>query len=228
MFAHCVEERLIASGSTAAGMQLARLTVDLVRPVPFAQLRVEVEPRREGRRLALFELALSDSRRVLSRATALCLRADSERGSVGAQFGAPTPGRPEDAQEQRIDRAGNRWISYPGTLEMRHVVAPGGDAAPVVWIRADAPVVSDGRLSGSVRAAGIADFVSPFANMQPGRSGYVNADITMYLHRQPVGEWHWLRVVSRGAADGLATAQAILGDLDGPYGACSAASLINP
>ena len=64
--------------------------------------------------------------------------------------------------------------------------------------------------------------------MQPGRSGYLNADISLYLHREPVGQWHWLRIVSRGAADGLATAQATIGDQTGPYGSCSAASLINP
>ena len=39
--------------------------------------------------------------------------------------------------------------------------------------------------------------------MQPGRSGYVNADITLHLHRPPVGEWHFLRIVSRGANDGV-------------------------
>ena len=100
--------------------------------------------------------------------------------------------------------------------------------APVVWIRADAPVLEEVPLSPTVRAASIADFVSPFANMQPGRSGYVNADITLHLHRQPRGDWNYLRIVSRGAADGVATAQAVLGDESGAYGGCSAASLINP
>ncbi len=228
LIAHCAEERLAEAGSAAKGMRLARLTVDLFRPVPFGELLVEIQPRREGRRLALFELSVADSEQVLTRATALCLRAEAERGSVGAQFGTTVPPGPEAARPNRVDRAGNRWVSYPGTLEMRHVISPGGESPPIVWIQADAPVVANCELSGAVRAAGIADFVSPFANMQPGRSGYVNADITMYLHRPPIGEWQWLKVVSRGAEDGLATAQAILGDRTGAYGGCSAASLINP
>lgn len=228
LLAYCAERRLDQSGAARGGVRLARLTVDLSRPVPFDELQVEVSPRREGRRLTVFDLSVSASERVLIRASALCLRADAERGSVGSEFGSAIPGAPEDADQIRVDRAGNRWVSYPGTLEMRHVVSPGGESPPIVWIRADAPVVADGELSGTVRAAGIADFVSPFANMQPGRSGYVNADLTMYLHRQPAGEWQWVRVVSRGAADGLATAQAILGDRLGAYGGCAAASLISP
>ena len=91
----------------------------------------------------------------------------------------------------------------------------------------DAQVLAEASLTPAVQAASIADFVSPFANMQPGRSGYVNADITLHLQRPPVGDWHYLRVVSRGAADGVATAQAVLGDRSGAYGACSASSLIN-
>lgn len=228
LFAHCVEQHLRESALAAAKLRLARLTVDLFRPVPFAELAVTIEPRRRGRRLAAFDLTLVAPGQEITRATALCLHSDAALGSVGAQFGADLPGSPDHAAVNRVDRAGNRWVSYPGTLEMRHVVAPGGTKPPIVWIRNDVPVIAEAPLSGTVRAAGIADFVSPFANMQPGRSGYLNADISLYLHREPVGEWHWLRIVSRGAADGLATAQATIGDQTGPYGSCSAASLINP
>ena len=228
LLTHCVEDRLKESGSASGKLRLARLTVDLFRPVPFAELTVAIEPRRRGRRLAVFDLTLEASGREVTRATALCLHSNASLGSVGAQFGADLPGGPDGVPVNRVDRAGNRWISYPGTLEMRHVVAPGGRTPPIVWIRNDAPVVEDVPLSGTVGAAGIADFVSPFSNMQPGRSGYLNADISLYLHREPVGEWHWLRIVSRGAAAGLATAQATIGDRTGPYGGCSAASLINP
>ena len=209
------------------GLRIARQTIDLFRPVPYGRLSVEVEPLRVGRRIAVLQSQLSCEGKLLSQAATLCLRADASFGSVGADHGGEPPPPPEQAAPIPIERVGNRWASYPGTLEMRHVVPPGGERPPLVWIRADAPVVEETALSPAVRAAGIADFVSPFANMQPGRSGYVNADITLHLHRAPVGEWHYLRVVSRGAADGVATAQAILGDQSGAYGGSSAASLIN-
>ena len=231
LIAFCVEERLaelVKSDEGAVGdLRIARQTIDLFRPVPYGRLAVEVEPLRRGRRIAVLQTRLSCEGKLLTQATTLCLRAAAEFGSVGSNHGEAAPAPPSEAVPNRVDRVGNRWVSYPGTLEMRHVVPPGGEEAPVVWIKADAPVLEETPLSPAVRAASIADFVSPFANMQPGRSGYVNADITLHLHRPPVGEWHFLRIVSRGANDGVATAQAVLGDRSGAYGASSAASLIN-
>ena len=231
LIAFCVEERIAqsppAAGRVIGELRIARQTIDLFRPVPYGRLAVEIETLREGRRIAVFQSRLSCEGKLLTQATTLCLRADAELGSVGFDHGVEAPAPVSEAMPNKIDRVGNRWVSYPGTLEMRHIVPPGSDQPPVVWIRADAPVLADAPLSPAVRAAGIADFVSPFANMQPGRSGYVNADITLHLHRVPVGEWHFLRIVSRGAADGIASAQAVLGDQSGAYGASSAASLIN-
>ena len=232
LIAFCVENRLDdvtpAVSEQSGELRIARQTTDLFRPVPYGRLTVEVEPLRVGRRIAVLQTQLSCEGKLLTQATTLCLRADTRLGSVGASVAVDPPPPPAEAIPNRVDRVGNRWVSYPGTLEMRHLVPPGGERPPLVWIRADAPVLSDAPLSPAVRAAGIADFVSPFANMQPGRSGYVNADITLHLHRPPIGEWQFLRVVSRGAADGVATAQAVLGDESGAYGASSAASLINP
>ena len=231
LFAFCVEQHLLGSGSarTEAGeLRISRQTLDLFRRVPYGPLSIEIETIREGRRVAVFQSSLSCEGTLLTRATTLCLRADERLGSIGTDHSIEPPQPPNQATPDRVDRVGNRWVSYPGTLEMRHIVAPGGSQPPVVWIRNNAPVVEGVPLSGAVGAAGIADFVSPFANMQPGRSGYVNADLTLHLHRPPVGDWHYLRIVSRGAAGGVATAQAVLGDRSGAYGASSAASLINP
>lgn len=231
LIAHCVEQqlrRLRREDSAAIGdLRIARQTVDLLRPVPFGRLDVEVQTIREGRRIAVLETRVGCEGVLHTLATSLCLKADSSLGSVGSDYSDEPPPSPEEAMAAKVDREGNRWVSYPGTLAMRHVVPPGGTAPPLVWIRANAPVLVEQPLTPAVRAASIADFVSPFANMQPGRSGYVNADITLQLHRPPIGDWHYLRIVSRGAADGLATAQAVLGDRDGAYGACSASSLIN-
>ena len=223
LLAFCVEER-----AQASSLRLSRLTVDLCRPVPFGSLTVEIEPLREGRRLALYRITISESGQALTHASALCLQREAALGSTGSEYGDGTPPFPAPDPDYRLDRRGNRWVSYPGTLEMRNVREPGGGEPPLTWIRSDAPVVAGEEPTPTTRAAAIADFVSPFANMQPGRSGYVNADITLYLHREPIGDWHWLGVQSRGAADGVATAQAVLGDRGGAYGSCSAASLINP
>ena len=138
LLAYRVEECLSARGQLGR-LQLARLTVDLFRPVPYGELLVEVEALREGRRIAVYELRLSCAGRSLCRAAALCLHSDAELGAVGFDLAGAAPAlAPEEVDRQHLDRAGNAWVSYPGTLEMRHVRVPGSSEGAEVWIRSDA------------------------------------------------------------------------------------------
>ena len=223
LLAHVVEQQRLPD------LQLARLTVDLCRPVPYAPLEIVVEPAREGRRIALYRLVIETDGTPLSYATALCLRRAAPAVGDGPQHDPlPAPPPPHTLPKDKLDRRGNPWVSYPGTLDMRFHRAPAGGEPPEVWIRADAPVLNGVEPTPAERAASIADFVSPFANMGDGRSAYVNADIALQLHRLPQGEWFCLSVVTRGATDGVAVAQAILRDLIGPFGAAASTSIHNP
>ena len=222
LLAHVVEQE------RPAGLELARLTVDLCRPVPFAPLSVILERSREGRRVAVYRLTIEVDGKPLTYATALCLRRDPPAHGNGPQYHPLPPPPTHDSLPQRLlDRRGNRWVSYPGTLDMRFHRDPGGAEPPEVWIHADASVLEGVEPTPAVRAASIADFVSPFANMGDGASAYVNADITLQLHRPPVGEWHCISVTTRSANDGVAVAQATLHDSQGPYGAAASTSLFN-
>ena len=222
LLAHVVEER------RSAELELARLTVDLCRPVPYAPLSVAVEPVREGRRVALYRLAIEADGRALTYATALCLRRNAPSEGDGAQYDPlPSPPSADALPGGVLDRRGNPWVSYPGTLEMRFHRAPGGAEPAEVWIRADARVLEGVEATPAVRAASIADFVSPFANMGDGASPYVNADITLQLQRPPRGEWLCLSVMTRGAREGVAVAQAVLRDVEGSFGAAAATSIYN-
>lgn len=222
LLAHVVEQ------SRPPDLELARLTVDLCRPVPYAPLGVAVAPLREGRRVALYQLTITADDRPLTYAAALCLRRDPPQAGDGRQYDPlPAPPDPQSLPSSLLDRRGNPWTSYPSTLDMRFHRPPGGSEPPEVWIRADAPVLEGVEPAPAVRAASIADFVSPFANMGDGLSPYVNADITLQLQREPQGEWLCLSVLARNAADGIASAQAILRDGVGAFGAAAATSIYN-
>lgn len=222
LLAHVVEQ------SRPLDLQLARLTVDLCRPVPYAPLGVAVAPLREGRRVALYQLTITADDRPLTHAAALCLRRDPPQAGDGRQYDPlPAPPDPQSLSSSLLDRRGNPWTSYPSTLDMRFHRPPGGSEPPEVWIRADAPVLEGTESTPAVRAASIADFVSPFANMGDGLSPYVNADITLQLQREPQGEWLCLSVLARNAVDGIASAQAILRDGVGAFGAAAATSIYN-
>ena len=64
---------------TAVPMQIVRLTIDLMRPVPVAPLTIETEVLREGRKIQLCAVRLLANNVVVVRATVLKIRADSCR-----------------------------------------------------------------------------------------------------------------------------------------------------
>ena len=55
-------------------LQPARLTVDLLRPVPIEPVTIETSIQREGRRIRLVDAAMLQQGRVVARASALFLR----------------------------------------------------------------------------------------------------------------------------------------------------------
>jgi hypothetical protein len=75
------------------------------------------------------------------------------------------------------------------------------------------------------RVAIAADFASPFANSGDKGLGWINADITLYLHRLPVTEWIGFEVKNHGATDGVAIGECWLYDEQGPIGTSSVMAL---
>jgi acyl-CoA thioesterase len=47
---------------------------------------------------------------------------------------------------------------------------------------------------------------------------FVNADITLYLHRLPAGEWLGFEVISHQSAGGIAVGETTMYDEEGPIG----------
>jgi hypothetical protein len=80
-------------------------------------------------------------------------------------------------------------------------------------------------LTPFVRAALAADFASPFANAGDHGLRYINSDVTLYLHRTPVGEWIGLEVVNHQATDGVAIGECRVFDEVGAIGTASVAAL---
>ena len=64
---------------TSVPMQIVRLTIDLMRPVPVAPLTIRSEVLREGRKIQLCGISLLADNVAVVRATVLKVRADSLR-----------------------------------------------------------------------------------------------------------------------------------------------------
>ncbi|MEO9255366.1 MAG: thioesterase family protein, partial [Tepidiformaceae bacterium] len=62
------------------------------------------------------------------------------------------------------------------------------------------------------------DFTNPFANSGSGGLQYVNADVTLYLHRLPIGDWLGFEVIEHHATEGIAVGECVMYDEAGAIG----------
>jgi hypothetical protein len=57
---------------------------------------------------------------------------------------------------------------------------------------------------------------------------YINADLTVHVYREPVGEWIALDAVTAIGPEGIGSATSVLHDLTGPVGRGAQALLVRP
>ncbi|HEY7269737.1 MAG TPA: thioesterase family protein [Dehalococcoidia bacterium] len=94
----------------------------------------------------------------------------------------------------------------------------GGVEQKRAWIRESRLLVAGEPLTPFVRAALAADYTNPFANSGDRGLNFVNADITLYLHRLPQTEWIGFEVASHQSEEGIAVGECNLYDERGAIG----------
>lgn len=199
-------------------MRVARLTVDLMRPVPVAPLAIETKLLREGRKIQLVQVALRAAGVEVVRATALRVRRH-EQALPAAAFCPP-----HDMQAPHLSRppdtAGMGETPFLSGIEMR--IARGSFRLPgpaAVWYRADRPMVEGAPLSPLMRAAIAADFCNGTSAVLGFKEWtFINGDLTLSLAREPVGEWILLDAETWAGPDSIGLAAARLADRDGYFG----------
>ena len=186
-------------------MFVGRLTVELLRPVGRRRLAVRCRLVRPGRKVQLIEASLWQDETEVGRATALRIR----RAKIDLLESAEQPPHslPETVgQWTGPYRSGLAYhllgveIRAPG----RHELAPNW-----AWVRLRLPLVPGEQPSGLVRVCAAADFPNGISYVLDAREmSYVNPDLTVYMHRLPIGEWvmvdarTWLQPRGTGWAEG--------------------------
>jgi Thioesterase-like superfamily len=207
------------------GMQLTRLTIDMFRPVPMKPLRIETRVPRQGRRLQIVEVSIVDdgSDVEVTRGSALLLRrADAPAGEPWAPplWDAPAP----EEIEGPATPSGQPMISW----EIRRIDGD-GDGRSRVWMRELVPFVGSEEPSPVVRAALAADYANPLVNMAGSHGlAYINADVTLYLSRDPVDEWIGMEAIGHVGGEGIGLGSAWIYDRAGRIGHASVAGMPDP
>jgi hypothetical protein len=204
------------SGHDGPPLSLARITLDLVRPVPRGPLTIELTPVRPGRRVTVLDAILRDPEGgEVTRARALFLAPAALHATADEPppFAAPEESRPND------------WATEPvtfatGGMEIRLAEGAFLEVGPAVgWFRLSVPLVAGTPASPFDVAVAAGDFGNGIAAALPWEGHtFINPDLTVFLERPPVDEWVAVQARTRVQRGSTALAESVLWDRRGRIG----------
>lgn len=196
---------------------LARLTVELLAPVPVGPVVVTARWSRAGRKVALAEASLTAAGddRPVALARGWRIRTAPDAVDVPRGGGEPAPG-PGTSRELPPGWA----VGYLESVHWEWVDGEFARPGPAtVWTRLRGEVVAGERPSGAQRVVAVADSASGISAVADLRTTvFVNTELTVHLRREPEGERMWMRAVSALEPRGVGLASSVLGDDGGSLG----------
>lgn len=202
---------------TAAPMRTARVTVELLRPVPVAALTAERTVIRDGRKIQLVQVRLLHASKEVARAMVLRVRiADLP---VPAEAAIPgDAGSPEGLEgEPQFAAITPDAVNFGANFEIRRVRGGFRQLGPgQMWFRQHRALIAGEPLSPTLRAMAVADFSNGIAPVLPFDAWtFLNADLTVSFARAPEGEWIHSEAETWAGDDGAGLAMTRLADRRG-------------
>ena len=201
------------------GFQVARVNLEILRPVPIGPVWVEARLARPGRSVQMIEATLRDSENELVLARAWRIRTSQlELGPEVADGPAP-PAGPEEGSQPEFFETGQD-VGYHTAMEWQAV--GGGFRKPgpaTVWMRMRHPLLSDEAPSPLQRTLIAADVGNGISAVLDWRQFvFINVDLSVHLERMPEGEWVCVDAITVPNANGIGTAESVLFDGRGRIG----------
>jgi hypothetical protein len=212
---------------TPVPMAIARVTIDLMRPVPLAPLTIHTQVLRQGRKIQLCAVRLLADDVVVVAASILKIKTQAIK-------------LPPDVAEQPVELPGPdqsppdpaNFSNSPFVTGISLRAARGRFGVPgpgAIWYRVDRPLVEGSEVSQAMRAVVAADFCNGTSAALDFRQWtFINADLTVSFARQPVGEWILLDAESWIGPDGTGLAMARLADRGGYFGRAVQSLVVEP
>jgi hypothetical protein len=216
--------RAIENAARRHGLtHLARLTANLLRPVPIADLEIDVATDYAGRNAGHFSARLKAGGKDVALFTAVAQR----EGAValpGGLAGHPLPLAPQGPDDSPVcvfPFAG-KHIGYPDLIESRVARGRFFHGPCAVWFRLRHPLVEGEEPGVYQRVAVAADSGNGIsAILDFSRFSFVNLDLTINLLRRPIGEWICLDARTCLGQDGGGLVDSSIYDVHGLVGHAS-------
>jgi hypothetical protein len=169
----------------------------------------------------------ADDGAAVIEATCLVVHVAPDRVDVPPDPPAPPAPPAESAPFELPFMSGEQ--GYHRAMEWRLAKGVWGRGPTAVWLRPRVPLVAgetprplECLVVAADSASGVAVVVDPAA------ATFVNGDLTIALHRSPVGEWTCLDAATTGERHGIGLTRARLWDTDGLVGRSLQTLLLEP
>lgn len=229
---------LLEAGAHEAGLDMeagrySRMSVDILGAVPLGKLIGHTTVIRPGKRICLLEAVVSDENgREFIRGRGWWIKGSDTTAierAVADNIPGPEMGTPATDWLQH-------WSSgYIDSIEVIRVPLPerhsdNAEANPCCyWTRTAYPAVAGQEESAWTRLMKTADIANGL-NMHLldiREWTYMNVDMSVYLHRMPVGEWTGIVAEHNYGPDGIGTTVARIYDTSGPIGTINQAIMLS-
>ena len=216
--------RAVENCSPREDMMVARMTCEILGPVPVGELELRSAVVRPGRSVERIEAVLSSGGRDVVAASAWRIRRTS---APGVSPSARPPTVPTSASTVLLPGWGDGYLS---AVEWRFVTGALGVPGPsTVWTRLRHPLVAGEAPSPLQRVVAVADSGNGVSSQLDIRDWhFINPELTVHLHREAVGEWICLDAATAISTGGTGLATSVLSDVDGPVAVGAQALLVAP
>jgi hypothetical protein len=199
----------------AAPLSVARMTIEILRPIPIGRVEVEVTETKPGARTRLFAGTLRADGQEVCRASCLAIRT---KDIALPRVTAPAIPGPDVAPPYEFPFF-RQAIGYHTGMELRMVEGGIGHGHAKAWLRMRIPLVLGQPTSPLSRVAIAADSGNGVSACPDWRKWlFINPELTIHLHRPPVGEWVGLQSITETEPHGIGLAATVLHDEEGPIG----------
>lgn len=219
--------RAIENESPSWPATVARMSVDILGPVPVADVEVRSRVLRPGRSVELVEAELTAAGRVVVRAQGWRVRA--------AELVLPTLPGADDNEVPQFPATDSPlpagWSGgYLHAMQWRRAGGAWGEPGPAtLWGRMRYPLVPDEEPTGLQRMMAIADSGSGVSSVLPfDRWVFINPELTVHVAAPPRGEWICLDAATTIDAAGFGLATSRLWDRDRLVGRGAQSLFVTP
>jgi hypothetical protein len=197
-------------------MQVTRVTYEFLKPVPLGELEVETKVVRPGRRVQLIESSMKADGTEVCRAVGLRVR----RKQVGPAAPAEPVTGPDGIEPATFPFPPGHVFFGTDAIEIRFSEGEWLEPGPsTAWFRLRHPIVAGEPSSPLQRLVAAADFPNGISSPVRWHDHlFVNPDLTVYVEREPEGDWIGVEAETRFGGEGAGVSEAVLYDERGRVG----------